>query len=413
MIENTPFENYKKNIRKSADRLGLNESEVGALTTPDRVLSKEIQVSGRPLKAYRVQFNNSRGPYKGGIRFHPDADLEEVKALAATMAIKCAVIDLPLGGGKGGVACDPKNLSKKELEEISRAWVRAFAEYIGKDKDIPAPDVNTDGQIMAYMVDEFEKITGRSEPGVFTGKPLSIGGSLGREKATGQGGVYVLEALREKLGLVREEMTVAIQGFGNVGFHAADILYGLGYKIIAISDSKGGITNRSGLVPRDVLEVKHERGSVQDFGKETQGTTLITNEELLTIPCDVLIPSALDNQLRGDNAKNVKARIVLELANGPTTPEADEIFDAKGVHVIPDVLANAGGVTVSYFEWVQNISGYYWSEQEVLSKLKPIMEKSFEAVFTRAKERKISLRSSAVDIGVLRILEALKIRGRL
>lgn len=423
MAENHPFENYKKNIAKVATLLNLTKEEVKILETPDHVLEKEISVSGKKFKAYRVQFNNARGPYKGGIRFHPGADLEEVKALAALMAIKCAVINIPLGGGKGGVVCDPKKLERGEIEEISRSFVRAFKDNLGKDRDIPAPDVYTNAEIMGYMVDEFEKISGRSEPGSFTGKPISLGGSLGRDSATGQGGVYVLEALREKMGKKREEFTIAVQGFGNVGYHAARILHYLGYKIVALSDSKGGVWSESGLDPNLAYKAKHEKdsitslyceGTVCDAQKlKSDRAKIITNEEILTSPCDVLIPAALDNQINERNAKDIKAKIVLELANGPTTPEADKILFEKGITVVPDVLANAGGVTVSYFEWVQNGMNFYWSEEEVLTKLKPIMEVALRSVSDLSVEHSVSFREAAFMLGVKRILKASEDRGML
>lgn len=422
MKKNHPFEHYKKNVEKVASNLGLSKEEIKILTTPERVLTKKIKIRGRTLPAYRVQFNSARGPYKGGIRFHLGADLDEVKALAAAMAVKCAVVDLPLGGGKGGVSFDPKKYSQIDIEKISRAWVRAFAKYIGKDKDIPAPDVYTTPQIMGYMVDEFEKTVGRSEPGCFTGKPLALGGSAGREEATGQGGVYVLEALRKKLKKEPKDFRVAIQGFGNVGFHAASILHALDYTIVAISDSKGGVWSGSGLDPHLVFKAKHEKdsvtslyceGTVCDLEKLAQDNAkLITNEEIIVCDCDVLIPAALDNQIRVDNAAQIKAKIVLELANGPTNADADDVLEKKGIVVVPDVLANAGGVTVSYLEWVQNGMNFYWTAEEVNSKLKHIIERSFEEVWNMSVEKKMPLRQAAFALGLERIVKALRARGR-
>lgn len=422
MQENRPFDNFRKHVKDASRRLNLSRDEEAILDVPNHALEETIEIGSKKLTAYRVQFNNARGPYKGGIRFHPGADLQEVTALAATMAVKCAVVGIPLGGSKGGVAFDPKSFSREEIEEISRKWVRAFKDYIGKDKDIPAPDVYTNAEIMSYMVDEFEKIHKRSEPGSFTGKPLSIGGSLGRDKATGQGGVYVLEALREKMGKRREDLRVAIQGFGNVGFQAAKILHHIGYKIVAISDSKGGIWSEWGLDPNELSKVKHEKdsvtslyceGSVCDKERLAQDRArIITNDEIMTCDCDVLIPAALDNVIRADNAEEIRAKVVLELANGPTTPAADIILDKRNVIVVPDVLANAGGVTVSYFEWVQNNTGYYWSEEEVLGKLKPILDTSFETIYEDARRKKITLREAAFTLGVMRIIEAERVRGR-
>jgi len=424
-MSNTPFQNYLKNLQKTAKILDLSEEQITRLETPNNILEKEIEITkdnGEKVKfeAYRVQFNNARGPYKGGIRFHPEADINEVKSLAALMAIKCAVVKVPLGGGKGGVKCNPKELSATEIEQVSRAWVRAMADYIGVDKDIPAPDVYTNGQVMSYMLDEYEKIKGKSEPGVITGKPLALGGSLGRTQATAQGGVYILEELRHTLGLYAKDLKVAIQGFGNAGHNAAFLLQQLGYTIVALSDSKGGMYSKNGLDPHQLLRVKEEKGSINHMYCE--GTVcdakrlmqdqvkIITNKELLECDCDVLIPAALDNQITEDNAKNIKAKIILELANGPVTPEADIILEANGVIAIPDVLANAGGVTVSYFEWVQNRMGYYWSEKEVLEKLKPIMVTAFRDVWTLSKEKQVSLRDSSFMIAVRRIVRALSFR---
>jgi glutamate dehydrogenase (NADP+) len=411
MPKHTPFENFKKNVHKVAPLISLSEDDIKTVTTPDHVLEKEIKVGKKEYSAYRVQFNNARGPYKGGIRFHPAADLEEVKALAAAMAVKCAVVNLPLGGGKGGVTFDVKNTSAEDIEKIARAWVRAFAEHIGVNKDIPAPDVYTDARIMGIMLDEYEKIFGLSSPGTFTGKPLSLGGSLGRERATGLGGVYVLEALREKLGKRRDELRVAVQGFGNVGFHAAKILHFLGYKIVALSDSSGGILNERGFDPAEVRIAKEEKESVIDF--KADGVREISNDEVLVCDCDVLVPAALDNQIHKENAENIRARIILELANGPTHPEADEVLAEKDITVIPDVLGNAGGVTVSYLEWVQNRNGLYYTEEEVLNRLRPIMEHAFEAVLRFSKEKRVTLRQAAFALGIGRIVEAMRARGNL
>ncbi len=419
ITEITPFKNYQTNLVKAARVLGLTTDEIRVLETPNRILEKTIEIttdSGekKQFNAYRVQFNNARGPYKGGIRFHPGADLDEVKALAAAMAIKCAVVNIPFGGAKGGVQFNPKDFSPKEIEKVSRTWVRVMANYIGKDKDIPAPDVYTSPEIMAYMMDEFEKITERSEPGVFTGKPIILGGSHGRGTATAQGGVYVLEELLKISSPKSGNLRIAIQGFGNAGYHVARFLHNAGHTIVAISDSKGGMYDVTGFDPHEVYEYKKEHGILPSGAELIQrGGRVISNEEILTCECDVLIPAALDNQLRSDNAGNVQARIILELANGPTTPEADAIFEKNGIVVIPDVLANAGGVTVSYFEWVQNGMNFYWNEQEVLEKLKPIMQKAFTDVWMLGKEHGISLRDAAFIIGVKRICEAMRARGKI
>lgn len=413
MQNNTPFENYKVRVKHAIELLGFPSALADQLTVAQNIVQGDIEVamddgSQKKFPAYRVQFNNARGPYKGGIRFHPDADIEEVKALAALMAIKCAVVGIPLGGGKGGVACNPKELSQKEIEQIARGWARMMAPYIGANKDIPAPDVYTTPAIMGYMVDEFEKVVGRSEPGVITGKPLSMGGSLGRTPATGLGGFYVFEALLNALD-DKSKKRVAIQGFGNVGFYAAKFIHQAGHKIVAISDSKEAIYVEGGIDPIVANNLKEEGKKLSEY----PGATVMTNEELLVCDCDILVPAALDNQIREDNAKDVKAKIILELANGPLTPEADEILKNKGVTVVPDVLANAGGVTVSYFEWVQNVGGYYWTEEEVFSKLRNIMQESFQQTFMLSEEKNVTLREGAFLLAVKRIAEAMKDRGRI
>lgn len=418
MTQQTPFQNYQTNLRKAAKVLDLTSDEIRLLETPDRILDKKITIKTvkgeQELTAYRVQFNNARGPYKGGIRFHPEADLDEVTALAAAMAIKCAVVNIPLGGAKGGVQFNPKDFSEKEIEAVARAWSRAMSDGIGKDKDIPAPDVYTTPQIMGYIMDEFEKVTGRSEPGVITGKPIPLGGSQGRGTSTAQGGIYVLEELLRITDEKKEVLRVAVQGFGNAGYHAARILHEAGHTIVAISDSKGGIYRDAGLDPRQIFSAKKEHGTLT-AAKEALGldADIISNEELLVCACDVLIPAALDRAINKDNAEDVQARFIVELANGPTTPEADEILFKKGVILIPDVLANAGGVTVSYFEWVQNGMNFYWTEKEVLEKLKPIMHNAFTDMWMLAKEHGTSLRDAAFIIGVKRIREAMKARGRM
>jgi glutamate dehydrogenase/leucine dehydrogenase len=321
------------------------------------------------------------------------------------------VVGIPLGGAKGGVTIDPKKFTAKDLELVSRAWARAMAPIIGVDKDIPAPDVYTNGAIMSYILDEYESIVGHCEPGLITGKPLELGGSLGRNIATAQGGVYVLEQVLSNAGMDIKHIHVAVQGFGNAGYTAASILHKMGAKIVAVSDSSGGLFDANGLDPEEINRFKEESGKgMIDFKKD--GLQVITNAELLEVACDVLIPAALDNQITAENAARVKAKIVLELANGPTSAEADEILFKNGVTLVPDVLANAGGVTVSYFEWVQNRAGYYWTEEEVLKRLKDIIVQSYRDTYVLAKEKAVDLRLGAFALGVKRIMDAMKLRGR-
>ncbi len=411
-MQNTPFENIKKRIETAGKILELDTTIKKILLTPQHIIEKTLEVETlhgkESFPAYRVQFNNARGPYKGGIRYHQDADLDEVSALAAGMAIKCSVVGIPFGGAKGGVTFDPKKYSEKDLENISRAFVREMAPHLGVDKDIPAPDVYTNGQIMAWMLDEYEKTIGKSEPGVITGKPIVLGGSLGRDTATAQGGVYVLhEYIAHTEGEVKSKKII-VQGLGNAGYTAAEILHKAGHTIIGVSDSSGGVYSEQGFDPALVMKNK-EAGKKLGEGLKLHS---ISNDDLLLVPCDVLVLAALDNQLREDNADKVKAKIILELANGPTTPEADKIFEQKGIIVIPDVLANAGGVTVSYFEWVQNRQQFYWPLEEVQTKLKDIMTASLKEVFVFQKKYMVSLRSAAYLVAVYRLAEATRLRGR-
>ena len=411
----SPYQNYLLRLNEVKALLGYTDADIAALMEPMRVIDTTIDVlrddgSTESLKAYRVQFNNARGPFKGGIRFHPLADLDEVKALAAAMALKCAVVGIPMGGGKGGVQFDPKTHSEKEIERISRAWAKAMAPYIGVDKDIPAPDVYTTPRIMGYILDEFEKIMDRSEPGLITGKPLSIGGSLGRDTATAQGAAFVLEAYLKTQNKSMSGQKIIVQGFGNAGMNIAKILEEMGAVIVGISDSKSGLYAETGLVLSEVITTKEEKGGFSSYTKE--GVRSVSNEELLLLPCDVLIPAALDNQIREDNAGKVQTQCILELANGPTTAEADRILATNDVVVIPDVLANAGGVTVSYFEWVQNRMGFYWTKEEVAGKLRTIMQNSFQEVWSLSVEKKAPLRLAAFALAVRRIVDAIRERGR-
>lgn len=414
------FQNITKQVKQVAALLKLDKATIKKLITPQRVLFKEIPVkldNGKVEKfsAYRVQFNNARGPFKGGIRFHPQVDLAEVKTLALLMAVKCAVVDIPMGGAKGGIMVDPKKLSFKELENLSRAWVKAFKNYLGPKVDVPAPDVYTNPQIMAWMVDEYSRLVGHVEPATFTGKPVLQGGSLGREMATGQGGFYVLEQAVKKLKLDKKSLTVAIQGFGNVGYGIAKLLYRAGYKIVALSDSGGSIQDlRSlGMSPEKVMEIKKNNGQIHHCYCiksicDCYNYKKISNEELLALPVDILVPAALENQINAQNVKKIKAKIILELANGGIDPTVDGQLAKRGIVVLPDVLANAGGVTVSYFEWLQNLKKERWTEHQVFEKLEKIMVKSFNDFWQLQKKYQITPRLAAFVLGVKRIVAAMK-----
>ncbi len=392
-------------------KLKLTESEIEILTMPRRSFTFSFPVimddgNTKIFTGYRIQFNNARGPTKGGIRFHHEVDLEEVKTLAFLMTLKCAVVNIPFGGAKGGVVVDTKKLSKGELERLSRAYIREIYKFIGPDTDIPAPDVNTNPQIMAWMLDEYEEIAGRHAPGVITGKPVEIGGSLVRDISTSLGGVFVLKEAMKGTSVKPENTKVAVQGFGNAGMNIARILYEQKYKIIAVSDSKSGICNEMGLNIEKAIEHKNSKGSFKGFS-----TKEITNEELLELECDVLIPAALGSQITEKNADSIKAKIILEIANGPITPEADKILESKGINVVPDILANAGGVAVSYFEWVQNSMNYYWTREEVTKKLEECMVSSTREVQKACKEYNCSMRDAAYILAVNKVLTAERLRG--
>jgi len=401
------FEKVNSFLRKVAPLAGLGEKELDILSTPQNILKAEMEVSGKKYPAFRVQFNNARGPYKGGIRFHPEVDEDEVKSLAFWMTLKTAVADIPLGGGKGGVRVNPKELSKEEIEELSRAYVRAFYKDLGPDKDIPAPDVYTTPQIMAWMLDEYEKLVGEKAPGFITGKPLEVGGSKVRDISTALGGVYILEEAVKKLGL--EDKKVSIQGFGNAGMNAAKLLAEYGYTIVAVSDSKGAIYDSEGLDVGEVIKIKTETGSVVNYGNAER----ISNSDLLKVDCSILIPSALSGVITKDNAAEIKARIVLELANGPTTSEADEILHDRDVLVLPDILANAGGVTVSYFEWVQNLENESWESDVVKKKLKDKMIDAFEQLWDEYQKHGYDFRTVSYVHAIKKVVEAERKRGRL
>ena len=407
------FEMAQAQLDGAASILNLEPGIHAILREPMRELHIYIPVKmddgqTRVFKGFRVQHNNACGPFKGGIRFHPEETIDVVKALATWMTWKCAVVDIPLGGGKGGVVCNPKEMSSGELERLSRGYIDAIWEFIGPDRDIPAPDVYTNPQIMGWMMDEYSKLRGQCTPGVITGKPLAVGGSLGRGDATARGGVYTIIEAASHLGVDLSSATVAIQGYGNAGSNVALILYNtLGSKIVAISDSQGGIHNKQGLDPHRVLQHKIETGSVINFPQAEN----ISNAELLEVGVDILCPAGLETVITETNAGNVKAKIVAELANGPTTLEADEILFSNGVFVIPDFLCNAGGVTVSYFEWVQSLSRYYWDESEIHQRLGKIMKKAFQAVLAESLERKINMRLAAYIVAVAHVAETMRLRG--
>jgi glutamate dehydrogenase/leucine dehydrogenase len=410
------FQYFKQNIQKSAQIIGLTEAELEAFQTPDRVLRADLTISldeggTATFPAYRVQFNNARGPYKGGIRFHPGADEDEVSALAAMMAVKCAVVGIPLGGAKGGVAVDPKKLSQKEIFELSRAYVRAFAEHLGPDIDIPAPDVYTTPEIMAVMLDEYERIMGKSLPAMITGKPLSIGGSAGRDTATADGAIAVLLALLEDRSFSASNLSAAVQGAGNAGAQAARLLQAMGTKVIAFADSKGTLIKEEGLDIAAVLSMKELSGSVLDAVSDSAHVG--DASAIITTAANIFVPAALEEQVTGANVANLKANIILEIANGPVTPEADEHLQAQGVAVIPDVLANAGGVTVSYFEWIQNRTGERWSRPDLEAKLEQTMRTAYREVADFAVDRGVTLRQAAYALGLTRIIDAMKVRGRI
>lgn len=407
-----PFKIAQEQIEKVGEVLNLPKDIVEVLKWPKKVIQVTIPVrmddgSVKTFLGWRSQHNDALGPTKGGIRYHPETTMDEVIALSIWMTLKCGVVGIPYGGGKGGVRCNPKEMSEGELERLSRGYIDAIAPLIGPEKDIPAPDVYTNPQIMAWMMDEYSKLRGYNAFGVITGKPILLGGSLGRNMATAMGTLYTIREGAKAIGLSLKGATVSIQGYGNAGYFAAKLLYDEGAKIIAVSDSKGGIYCEDGLDPDKVLEHKQKTGSVLGY----PGTKEIGTKDPLTVPCDILVPAALENQITTDNVNEVKTKIIAEAANGPTTPEADEVIAKKGILMLPDILANAGGVTVSYFEWVQNNYGYYWSEEEVLERLERIMVNAFRNVYEMHKEKNIDMRTSAGAVSIKRVVEAMKLRG--
>lgn len=408
-----PFEIAQKQIKSACDKLNADPAVYEILKNPMRVLevSFPVKLDNGTVKTfigYRSQHNNAVGPFKGGLRFHPGVTRDEVKALSTWMTFKCSVAGIPYGGGKGGMAIDPKEYSKDELERISKGFAKAISPIIGEKVDIPAPDVNTNGQIMSWMVDAYEEVAGKSTKGVFTGKPLEFGGSLARTEATGYGVNLTAKKALAKLNIDVKGATYAVQGFGNVGFYTAYYAYKDGAKIVAFSNSHVAIYNENGIDMEAVIKDFEENGRIltnKGYGKD------ITNAELLELEVDVLAPCALENQITSENADRIKAKVVAEGANGPTTPEADEILFKKGIVVVPDILANSGGVVVSYFEWVQNLQSYYWPFDEVQQKEDALLSGAFEDVWALADEYKVDLRNAAYMKSIERISKAMKLRG--
>lgn len=414
-------------IKKVAYDLRLDDETVKRIIDPEELHEYSFTVPNqnglsRLYKGYRIQHNSALGPYKGGIRFHPNVTKEEVQALATLMSIKCAVAGLPFGGGKGGVAVDPKLLSEAELEALSRAYAKKIAAVIGPTVDIPAPDINTNPKIMAWMLDEYIKTANDKKKSTdqtqllatFTGKPVEKGGTLGRTEATGRGGVFILQALLKKLNLGKNRLTVAVQGFGNVGYYFAKISEESGFKLVGLSDSKGAVFVKEGLSVESTLRCKKERGSVA--GCYCRGSVCdirygetITNQELLELPVDILVPAALENIINEDNMRKIRAKIIVEMANGPTTEEAFDYLHKKGVVIVPDVLANSGGVTVSYLEWYQNMHNEKWTENGVNKRLQKMVEASFDSVWQTSQEKKISLKQAAFEVAIERIVSKVRI----
>jgi len=411
MMDN-PYEIAVKQLELAAEKLHLEPDFLEILKYPQRILTVSIPVrmdNGRikVFIGFRSQHSSARGPTKGGIRYHPNVTLEEVKALSMWMTWKTAVVNIPFGGAKGGIICNPKEMSEGELERLSRRYFFEISSIIGPERDIPAPDVYTNPQIMAWMADTYEMLRGFSTPGVITGKPLELGGSEGRLEATARGLSYTIKAAAKKLNLDLNSSTAVVQGYGNAGSYAAYFLGKMGCKVIAVSDSKGAILNKNGLDPSAVYDFKKKTGTVVGL----KDVEKITNKQLLELECDVLVPAALENQITAENADNIRCKILAEAANGPTTIEADDILYQKNVLLIPDILANAGGVTVSYFEWVQNLQRYYWNVERVRKELKEIIIRAFEDCYNISIREKVNMRLASYMLAVNRVATALKIRG--
>lgn len=398
-------------IKTALEKLGYPEEVYELLKDPLRMLTVRIPVrmddgSVKVFTGYRAQHNDAVGPTKGGIRFHPDVTENEIKALSIWMSLKAGIVDLPYGGAKGGIVCDPRKMSFRELEGLSRGYVRAVSQIVGPTKDIPAPDVMTNSQIMAWMMDEYSRIDEFNSPGFITGKPLVLGGSHGRDTATARGVAICIEEAAKLKGIDLKDARVIVQGFGNAGGFLAKFMNDMGAKVVAISDAKGALYDPDGLDIDYLLDRRDSFGTVTNLFENT-----ITNEEMFKLDCDILVPAAIENQITKDNANDIKASIVVEAANGPTTMEATKILTERGILLVPDVLASSGGVTVSYFEWVQNNQGYYWSEEEVLSKLKNVLVKSFHNIYETSKNRRVDMRLAAYMVGVRKMAEASRFRG--
>lgn len=407
-----PFRIAMRQFDYAAEKCGIESGLSEVLRRPRRALSLSLPVKMddgtiRVFEGFRVQHNSARGPCKGGIRYHPNVTFDEVKALATWMTWKCAIVNIPFGGAKGGIVCDPHKLSHNELERLTRRYAYEISPLIGPDKDIPAPDVYTDAQVMAWIMDTYSMTHGSSAPGVVTGKPLFLGGSLGRNEATARGCLFTVRAACNELGVKLDQATVAIQGFGNAGSISAQLLSKEGSKIIAVSDSHGGVLNHAGVNVEELIAHKAKTGSVAGF----PGSSAISSEAVLELPCEILIPAALENQITMQNAERVQARIVAEAANGPTTPDADLVLHNRGIMVIPDVLANAGGVTVSYFEWVQDLQELFWDEDDVNRRLERVMLKAFADVHATATKHNVEMRTGAFILAIERVANAMRTRG--
>ncbi|MDQ2817711.1 MAG: Glu/Leu/Phe/Val dehydrogenase [Candidatus Eremiobacteraeota bacterium] len=406
------WEMAQRQLDDVAELIGLQPAIHAYLRVPKRVLTVSVPCemddgSYRVFEGYRVQHNMARGPAKGGIRFHPDVSLDEVKALAMWMSWKCSLVNIPFGGAKGGVICDPKAMSMRELEHMTRRYTSEISIIIGPEKDIPAPDVYTTPQIMAWIMDTFSMQKGYSVPGVVTGKPVAIGGSLGRDRATARGCLYVVNEAMKERGTEIQGARVAVQGFGNAGLHAASLMAAEGYSVVAASDSRGGVVNMKGLDIPKLIVYKAETGSVVGFS----GADDLSNKEVIECPCEVLVPAALEKVITQENAGRIKAQIIAEAANGPTLPEADAILHDRGIMVLPDILANAGGVTVSYLEWVQNLQENFWDEDEVNEKMRRFIVRAFRDTLEKSKRHAIDMRRGAYVVAVGRVAEATMLRG--